>query len=197
MACGEHNERGSIRLCPIGTEQANPERVSETPAGTERRAAGSRCHGLVRWSERHPELSAPTPPCYCSLCPSGWWSISIFAIGRSATLCWPIDSSEECARWASQSWQDANVVLHVSTSRLGETSSGATEQSYSELDGLAGGGMRPRSPPTPATGMRASRPAPAAQPLLVVRVDATEGKNTRVVWVASMQCQIRASWHRS
>jgi hypothetical protein len=41
--------------------------------------------------------------------------------------------------------------------------------------------------------MRASRPAPAAQPLLVVRVDATEGKNTRIVWVASMQCQITGS----
>jgi hypothetical protein len=41
--------------------------------------------------------------------------------------------------------------------------------------------------------MRASRPAPAAQPLLVVRVDATEGKNTRIVWVASMQCQIKGS----
>ena len=92
--------------------------------------------------------------------------------------------------------QDANVVLHVSTSRLGETSFGAArgvEQSYSELGGLAGGGMRPRLPPTPATGMRASRPAPAAQPLLVVRVDATEGKNTRIVWVASMQCQITGS----
>jgi hypothetical protein len=69
--------------------------------------------------------------------------------------------------------QDANVVLRVSTSRLGETSFGAThgvEQSYSELGGLAGGGMRPSLPPTPATGMGASRPAPAAQPLLV-RID--------------------------
>ena len=37
--------------------------------------------------------------------------------------------------------QDANVLLHVSTSRLGETSSGATrgaERTYSELGGLAG-----------------------------------------------------------
>ena len=92
--------------------------------------------------------------------------------------------------------QDANVVLHVSTSRLGATSFGAArgvEQSYSELGGLAGGGMRPRLPPTPATGMGASRPVPAGQPLLVVRVDAIEGKNTRIVWVASMQCQITGS----
>jgi hypothetical protein len=39
---------------------------------------------------------------------------------------------------------DANVLLHVSTSRLGETSSGATrgaERTYSELGGLAGGGI--------------------------------------------------------
>jgi hypothetical protein len=39
------------------------------------------------------------------------------------------------------------VLLHVSTSRLGETSSGAprgAERTYPELGGLAGGGMRPR-----------------------------------------------------
>ena len=45
----------------------------------------------------------------------------------------------------------------------------------------------------PATGMRASRPAPAAQPLLVLRVDATEGKNTRIAWIASLQCQMTGS----
>jgi hypothetical protein len=89
--------------------------------------------------------------------------------------------------------QDANVLLHVSTSRLGETSSGATrgaERTYSELGGLAGGGMRPRLPPMPATGMRASRSPPAAQPLLALRVDATEGKNARIVWIATLQCQV-------
>jgi hypothetical protein len=89
--------------------------------------------------------------------------------------------------------QDVNVVLRVSTSRLGETSSGASrgvERSYSELGGLAGGGMRPRLPPQPVTGKTA---APAAQPLLVVRVDATEGKNTRIAWIASVQCQMTGS----
>ena len=89
--------------------------------------------------------------------------------------------------------QEANVLLHVSTSRLGETSSGTprgAERTYSELGGLAGGGMRPRLPPVPTTGMKASRSAPAAQPLLALRVDATEGKNTRIIWVASLQCQI-------
>jgi hypothetical protein len=89
--------------------------------------------------------------------------------------------------------QDANVLLHVSTSRLGGTSSGTprgAERTYSELGGLAGGGMRPRLPPVPTTGMKASRSAPAAQPLLALRVDATEGKNTRIIWVASLQCQM-------
>ena len=92
--------------------------------------------------------------------------------------------------------QDANVLLHVSTSRLGETSSGATrgaERTYSELGGLAGGGMRPKLPPMPATGTRASRPAPTAQPLLVLRMDATVGKDTRSAWIASVQCRMIGS----
>ena len=50
--------------------------------------------------------------------------------------------------------------------------------------------------------MKASRSAPAAQPLLALRVDATEGKNTRIVWVASLQCQMTgrpmmAAWPKS
>ena len=92
--------------------------------------------------------------------------------------------------------QDANVLLHVSTSRLGGTSSGAprgAERTYSELGGLAGGGMRPRLSPLPTTDMKASRSAPAAQPLLTLRVDATEGKNTRIAWIASLQCQMTGS----
>jgi hypothetical protein len=92
--------------------------------------------------------------------------------------------------------KDANVLLHVSTSRLGEASSGAArggEQTYPELGGIAGGGMRPALPPMPATGMRASRSAPSAKPLLVLRVDATVGKDTRIAWVASVQCQMTGS----
>jgi hypothetical protein len=91
---------------------------------------------------------------------------------------------------------DANVLLHVSTSRLGETSSGAArgaERTYSELGGLAGGGMRPELPPMPATGTRASRPAPPAQPLLVLRMDATVGAETRSAWIASVQCRMTGS----
>ena len=92
--------------------------------------------------------------------------------------------------------QDANVSLHVSTSRLGETSSGAprgAERTYSELGGLAGGGMRPQLPPMSAPGMRTSRPAPAAQPLLTLRVDATVGEGTRIAWIASVQCRMTGS----
>ena len=31
---------------------------------------------------------------------------------------------------------------------------------------------------------------PAGQLLLALRVDATEGKNTRIAWIASLQCQM-------
>jgi len=95
--------------------------------------------------------------------------------------------------------QDANVLLHVTTSRLGETSSGAgrgSERNYPGLGGLAGGGKLPTLPTLPAmptTGMMASRSVPAAQPLLVVRVDATAGKDARIAWVASMQCRMTGS----
>ena len=92
--------------------------------------------------------------------------------------------------------QDANVLLHVSTSRLGETSSGAArgpERSYSELGGLAGGGRLPRLPQMPAAGMRGSRSTPTASPLLALRVDATAGKDARIAWIASMQCRVTGS----
>jgi hypothetical protein len=91
---------------------------------------------------------------------------------------------------------DANVLLHVSTPRLGETSSGAvrsSERNYSELGGLAGGDMQPRLPATPATRMMASRSVSATQPLLVVPVDATAGKDARIARVASMQCRLTES----
>jgi hypothetical protein len=41
--------------------------------------------------------------------------------------------------------------------------------------------------------MRASRSVAAAQPLLALRVDATESKNTRIAWIASLQCQMTGS----
>jgi hypothetical protein len=91
--------------------------------------------------------------------------------------------------------QDANVLLRVTTS-LGEMSPGAgrgSERNYSELGGLAGGGKLPTLPAMPMTGMMASRSVPAAQPLLVVRVDATADKDARIAWVASMQCRMTGS----
>ena len=53
--------------------------------------------------------------------------------------------------------------------------------------------MRPELPPMPATGTRASRPAPTAQPLLVLRMDATVGTDTRSAWIASVQCRMTGS----
>ncbi len=91
--------------------------------------------------------------------------------------------------------RDANVLLHVKTSRLGEASSGdgrRAERTYSELNGLAGGGMRPELPPMPAAGMRTS-PSGPTPPLLVLRVDATVSKATRIAWVASVQCRMTGS----
>lgn len=89
--------------------------------------------------------------------------------------------------------QDSTVLLHVSTSRLGDdgSRSGAgPERSYPELYGLAGGGMQRALPPLPSRGIAAPRPQPASAPLLVLRVDATEGKATRISWIATVQCQI-------
>lgn len=94
--------------------------------------------------------------------------------------------------WRSYGTESLPTAKH---SRRGETSSGSArgaERTYSELGGLAGGGMWPKLPPMPSTGMRASRPAPA-QPLLVLRLDTTVGKDTRTAWVASVQCQMEAA----
>ena len=76
-------------------------------------------------------------------------------------------------------------MLHVITSRLGETSSGAgrgSERNYSELGGLAGGGKLPTLPAMPTTGMMASGSVPPPQPLLVVwgGRDSRQGRAHRV-----------------
>jgi hypothetical protein len=93
--------------------------------------------------------------------------------------------------------KDATVLLHVSTSRLGESLSGqggGAERAYPELGGLAGGGMQPQLPPMPATGLSAAaRSRPAPPPLLVLRVDAASGKDARIAWVASVQCRATGS----
>lgn len=84
-----------------------------------------------------------------------------------------------------------NVLLHVSTALLGGTSGtpgNKSEKSYSELSGIEGG-VHLSLPTMPDTHL-AVRRAPPAMPLLVVRVDATEGSATRIAWVASMQCRM-------
>jgi hypothetical protein len=83
-----------------------------------------------------------------------------------------------------------NVLLHVSVSQLGDLSSRQShgaEQGDSELSGIQGG-ARLSLPALPATGLAAPRPPPPSS-LLFLRVDATEGKASRISWVASVQCR--------
>ena len=87
-----------------------------------------------------------------------------------------------------------NVLLHVSISQLGGVSSRQSrgaEQSDSELSGIQGGPQLslPALPSTGLTAPRSSRPPP----LLFLRVDATEGKASRISWVASVQCRMIGS----
>jgi hypothetical protein len=87
--------------------------------------------------------------------------------------------------------QQPNVLLHVSTSRLGGTSADSghgAEQSFPGLSGLQGG-TNPRLPAIPSTGLTAP-PAAAGTPSLILRIDATEGQATRIAWVVSVQCRM-------
>ena len=84
-----------------------------------------------------------------------------------------------------------NIMLHVSSSRLGEvetwTNRGAV-QSTTELPGLQGG-LQPVLPPIPSQGLGVPR-SPPPPPLLFVRIDARASDSTRIAWVASVQCQM-------
>ncbi len=84
-----------------------------------------------------------------------------------------------------------NVLLHVNVSHLGETSvkpDRRTMPSYSEFSGPHGG-LEPQLPALPSTGLTTPR-APAAPPLMFVRVDATVGNSTHVSWLAAVQCRM-------
>lgn len=84
-----------------------------------------------------------------------------------------------------------NVLLHISTSRLGETAnrpSGGKERSYPELSGLAGG-PQVSLPAMPDTQLTVPRKPPVA-PLMILRIDATVEPATRISWVASVQCRM-------
>jgi hypothetical protein len=86
---------------------------------------------------------------------------------------------------------EPNVLLHVDTSRLGDSSSRqnrGAEQNYAELSGVQGG-MQHGLPALPTNRFAAPRPTPAP-PILFLRVDATEGNSPRILWVASVQCGI-------
>ena len=83
-----------------------------------------------------------------------------------------------------------NVLLHISTSQLGGSSSQTDqgfEPSYSDMSGLSGG-IPAGMPPMPNARITSPRPAPSP-PLLILRIDATEGQVSRISWVASAQCR--------
>lgn len=87
-----------------------------------------------------------------------------------------------------------NVLLHVTVSLLGDVSSRLSrgaEQSYSDLSGIHGG-TQLSLPALPSTGLTAPR-SPPPPPLLFLRVDATEGKASRISWIASVQCRMIGS----
>jgi len=79
------------------------------------------------------------------------------------------------------------VLLHITSYRRGGTlaqSGGEAESDYSDLSALKGG-LRLGLPGMP----NAARPPPA-QPLLILRIEATEAASPRTAWVASVQCRI-------
>lgn len=86
-----------------------------------------------------------------------------------------------------------NVLLHITTSRLGDTSSrpsAGARRKYPESSGLVG--AQPVLPPLPSTGLTAPRSA-STPPLLFMRVDATVGNASRVSWLAALQCRMIGS----
>jgi hypothetical protein len=86
-----------------------------------------------------------------------------------------------------------NVLLHITTSRLGDTSTQPNRAAAqaSEFPGLQGG-PQIGLPALPATGFIAPR-TPPAPPLLFMQVNATVAGSTRVAWLASLQCQMIGS----
>ena len=85
---------------------------------------------------------------------------------------------------------EPNVLLHVNSSRLNEALAGPSrgqEQSYPELTGMQGGAA-PTLPAIPSDRLTAPR-TPRAPSMLILRIDATEGHDPRISWVASVQCR--------
>jgi hypothetical protein len=64
------------------------------------------------------------------------------------------------------------------------------ERSYQDLSGLRAGSQVALAP-IPLSGLSTTtRRAPPTPPLLYLRIDATAGTETRISWVASVQCQM-------
>jgi len=83
-----------------------------------------------------------------------------------------------------------NVVLHVATYRIIGTPKrpeDGEERSYSEMSGL-GGGHQYEVPAV--SGVPLVPRGPSAAPMLILRIEATEGQAQRTSWVASVQCQL-------
>jgi len=84
-----------------------------------------------------------------------------------------------------------NVVLHISTSRIGGTPARpgpGEEQNYPDIAGLQGG--IPLSLPEMPGARITERPGSPVPPLLLLRVEATEGQAAHISWIASVMCRI-------
>lgn len=82
------------------------------------------------------------------------------------------------------------VLLSISSSRIESFSDRPADtamQTYPEFSGLQGG-LQPSLPVMPNTRMVTPEPAPSA-PLLIFRVEATEGHASQVSWVVTVRCQ--------
>jgi len=83
----------------------------------------------------------------------------------------------------------SNVQLHATISILGEKPDRfrAAEQTYPGMMALQGG-IYPSLPAMPSSRLTTPRPS-AAQRVLVLRIDASEGQAARISWIASIQCR--------
>jgi hypothetical protein len=86
-----------------------------------------------------------------------------------------------------------NLQLHVDMSVLGKSGSPPSrmvERNYPELSGLRAGSQAALAP-MPSVGLStATRRAPPTTPMLFLRIDATVDTESRISWVASVQCQM-------
>jgi hypothetical protein len=86
-----------------------------------------------------------------------------------------------------------NLLLHVDMSVLGKggtSSNRMVERNYPDLSGLRAGSQVSLAP-IPSAGLSTTtRRAPPTPPLLFLRIDASLDTETRISWIASVQCQM-------